>query len=292
MIEQLIIAASYFMVLGGYKIKVDNTTHKVAEIVFNNIMSDSGVVNHALDGLMEAMTARANVREGFEATPPSIDFEKSLIKNTCCESIELNILTHPKHIEAIANYTANGTLLTNRNKAFRREISKWIVPNTSGRKDGLHGTTLGFNTMASLAAPTAIKYIDMGKKMAEKSKQHILSSSMICVFSAVKNDERSWVEVGRKAVRCMLQLQENGFGHSVFTAALEYGNHIPQIQKITNPRLIPQFIFAAGKVKNNARIFSKRHDVNDKVMHTPPLSQRNRGEKQPITTSLLNLNIK
>ncbi|MEX1059033.1 MAG: hypothetical protein WEC17_01225, partial [Candidatus Saccharimonadales bacterium] len=262
-LKNLEIAARAFRVYRHTDL-TDQTGELVAEVHFVNLnrASEKDVDLRAL----QLIQTRSNYRGPFAPFPIS-DELRSFIAGLSHRQIKLHLVEERAKIEKLAELTAEGLKLAYNNPAFRREISSWINPNTSGKKAGIPGFALRMPTLTSHIVPKMIRFRDIGPKLAELNYRSFVSASAVVVLSAEKEEPQSWLAIGQAAQEIFLHLEPQGGAASIYVAAVEMGDLSQSVKETTEIRgkQKPQFLFCIGK-PIWPKVYSPRESLKSKLI--------------------------
>jgi hypothetical protein len=246
-IKNLEIAASAYDIKFTLDYRIDEKN--IAEFKFINLDKDNKLKANFKDKLSSIQT-RYNYRGPFKAlNVEEINKVKSILNSESSDNVKVNFIQDTKVIETLANATANGLRQAYGTEQFRKEISSWIRSNISSSKDGIPGYALRMNTLQSLILPKIMKHKNIGDKLAGLNYNSFITSSAVTIISSSKNSPSDWLEVGRIAQACFIELENNGFAYSIYVAAIEM-NLLTEQEKKTitqNNNQKPQFLFCIGK---------------------------------------------
>ena len=234
---------------------------KLAEITLTESNSKQGEL---LQTLFKTIPKRVNARGIFidEKLPTNL-LEKINFLNTD-KDIHINFFDKKEDIKKIADITALSMIDAYNNIGFRKELSYWMNSNFSLKKEGLPGYSLKMPFIVSMFAPLLIRYFNIGPFLAKVNTKSICSAPMIIIISG-KDDQKSWMEIGRLAERIMLYVQSLGYQTSIYVGSVEIGENYKKIQELTKKKDRPQFIFAIGHIPGRHKI-TPRHKVEDKMI--------------------------
>ncbi|MEP4684045.1 MAG: hypothetical protein ABJ015_20730, partial [Rhodopirellula bahusiensis] len=121
----------------------------------------------------------------------------------------------------IANLIDYGDRKQAANKAFRRELAKWIHSNNSSRKDGMPGYSHGVGDLASRFGQIIIRTFDWGDGQAAKDRQLAEGSPMLAVMATNEDTPQAWIECGRALSRMLLRGTAHGLDASFMNQPIE-----------------------------------------------------------------------
>ena len=234
----------------------------VAEVVF-----ESASPNKRIPPKVSAIFTRRNRRGVFKAEPIPHEVLDSAITadGNILVSPEIKVITDPEKIRCIADATATVMRRVYANASFRKEMSNWITPSGTSRKDGIPGYSLNISTIASWILPTLIHYVNIGNVLAKINYKSISSAPTLFGYGS-SDDTSGWVSVGFAASRAALTITAKGLDYSVFVASIEYED-TRQIAGETFELHQPlQFLFAAGSLPGKSEWMTPRMPVEQKLI--------------------------
>ncbi|MEK9206927.1 MAG: hypothetical protein AAB922_00455 [Patescibacteria group bacterium] len=165
-------------------------------------------------------------------------------------------------IDKLAQVVEVGTRFAFSNPAFRRELSEYVTPNNSNRKDGIPGYTANLNLISSHFLPWLMKRIDIGSPQAEKEGRMIRNCSHVLIISSSTDNQTAWLKSGFLFEAVALFLTENGISMSLSGAAIEPPLAPNIVQGIIKTDFRPQILCRLG-YSNKLPRHSPRYPVTD-----------------------------
>ena len=257
-LENLIAAAKAFGV--NAKVDLSELRDDSIRVSFQDVMSTSRIVD---PDSLKAITDRFNARGIFKQIPLDKGLADQIVKLSSKE-VETSLIDDKAAIRDIADLTAKGLEMAYADPAFRKEISSWIRPNFSKKRDGIPGYALRLSTPMSAIMPLMMRNFNIGKKLGQLNRGSLLSAPAVCVLSTPKEDAETWVKVGRTAEHIMLLFNRNGMKTSIFVASIEMGNLTKQLQSIVGTKYKPQFLFCGGYI-DTPQGHTRRYPLNDSI---------------------------
>jgi hypothetical protein len=195
--------------------------------------------------ILEAMKRRHSNRNKYEDKdiPENITNSwKELAKDL---GVELCVVRNKKDRSKIGDLVAAGTIDAMKNKAFKKELSKWVRHNLTKASDGMPGYGFNMPTVVSFFSPLAIKYLNIASSQAKLEKTLIDSSPVVCVICG-KNNTLSWVKAGRVYERIVVDAEKKNIKSATMTAAVEIGEYHKELMRILGSRERPLVMFRLG----------------------------------------------
>ena len=193
-LENLVIAAKY----AGYDPEVEYFPEGEPDECLLVTLKHSNVTgNH---NLFQAIPKRhTNRREYNKGQIPAADLNK--IGSVPTENgVTSLVLTEPDAIEQIIDLVRESNRIQMNDDAFMDEISSWIRFNDSEEElhlDGLTSRAMGRFSVPGWLGRMYMKIFVSAKNQSKTDEMNIRSSSALMVIISVKNDKKSWVDVGR-----------------------------------------------------------------------------------------------
>lgn len=216
---------------------------------------------------VEAIFIRKNRRGVFETRAIPQDILASAIRADMSglPLPEIKALTAREDMRRVADATAMVMRRAYARAPFRREMSKWITPTGSSRKDGIPSYSLNQSAIMSWLLPTIIRFVNVGNVLAGLNKAAIASAPAAFGFGASDNPS-GWVSAGYAASHAVLTLVAHGFDYSVFVASIEYDDTRQSVASVFGLRQPLEFLFVAGTLPGEAAWMTPRVSVDDKMM--------------------------
>lgn len=104
---------------------------------------------------------------------------------------------------------------------FRRELSNWVHPNWSERRDGLPGWSLGAGTLESAAIPIVLRTFDVGDGRAAIDSSLALGSPILAIIGSQSDNRNAWVQTGRVLSQVLLLAASVGLSASYLNQPIE-----------------------------------------------------------------------
>lgn len=217
--------------------------------------------------IIDAIFKRKNRRGNFEPKPipPHILEQAARPMYVTVTIPEVRVITDASAIRRVAESTSIVMRRAYARAPFRREMSKWITPTGSSRKDGIPGYSLNQSAVMSWLLPTIIRFVNVGNVLARLNNAAIASAPAAFGFGAPDNPS-GWVSVGYSASHAALTLVAHEFDYSVFVASIEYEDTRQSVASVFGLRQPLEFLFVAGTLPGEATWMTPRVPVDAKLM--------------------------
>jgi hypothetical protein len=123
------------------------------------------------------------------------------------DTVHVVLLTERKKVEGVVEYATQGNSAQIEDTAFVGELKKWIRFNESDAlhaRDGLFTFLTGNPTLPGWMGNILFSSLLSEKSENEKNARHLRSSAGVAVFTGLRADRPSWLEVGRAYQRSAL----------------------------------------------------------------------------------------
>ncbi|MBU6214804.1 hypothetical protein KGM48_03120 [Patescibacteria group bacterium] len=244
------------------QISLVNGDEHVAEITFS-----PATKAEEIPPLVVAIFKRRNRRGVFEDKPisQSIFDEATKMQMPSFIPPEVKVVTDRAALASIADATSGNMKRVYKRRVFRREMSSWITPNNSTRKDGIPGYSLNQPTFMSWILPTVIRLVNMGKVLAKLNNESIASAAAAFGFGA-EDSPSGWLSVGFAASHTALTLVAHNIDYSVFVASIEYEDTRKSVGEVFRLHQPLEFLFVAGTFPDEVAWMTPRISIEDKLI--------------------------
>jgi hypothetical protein len=195
--------------------------------------------------LLQAMTARRSNRLPFEDRGVPGRLLADL--QDAARRFDANLILIPfgPEREEVANLVEEATRIQFADPAFRRELSRWLAPNGSGRPDGMPGYAHGLGGFASRLAPFLTRRFDMGTGQSRRERVKILTAPALVVLCTAGDGRGDALRAGRALALVLLQARAAGLWASFFNAAVQLPLMRRRLSRLVEDE-VPQLLFRLG----------------------------------------------
>lgn len=146
--------------------------------------------------LFNEITRRYTNRKSYEDR--AIEPEKLQKLKNCIErdGFRLDIISDIDGKDKLADILARSQKTQLGNKEMRKELAKWIRPNTSDAKDGLPGYSFGYSDFESYLGSFIFGTFDMSSSRARIETANMKASPAAAVLSTDSDDKLNWIKAG------------------------------------------------------------------------------------------------
>ena len=246
-LENLVIAAKH----AGYdpEVKYFQASEPdeclLVTLKYSNVTGDNN--------LFQAISGRHTNRREYNKQPiPASDLKK-IESVPMEEGVTALMITDPIAIDQIIRLVREGNRIQMNDGAFMDEITSWI--RFSDSEEALHLDGLTSRAMGRSPAPGWLGRLFMrifvgAKNQSKTDEMNIRSSSALMLVISVKNDKKSWIDVGRSFERIALTLTTLEIENAHLNQPCEVPELKTQLQQHLAPGSVhPQLLLRIGYAK-------------------------------------------
>lgn len=178
------------------------------------------------------------------------------------EGLEIKVIKDKSKRSRLAKCVSKGMEFAFKNTNFRRELSCYVVPNSSSSLVGIPGYTAGLNSAGSRIIPRMMWYFDIGKSQSDLEYKRFYSSPAIVVIGSKVDNPRSWLVTGYWYQCIVLELTKRRIAHAISGAPIEAPLLPQKVQSIVESEYRPLMFFRIG-YSDQKTIHSPRRPVSD-----------------------------
>lgn len=240
-LENLLVAAEHF----GFAHHVDYLPDAgdpacVAVVAFRGGGSPSA---YRPPALFEMLPVRQTSHRAHLDRPLDASVLSAL--QACCveEGIVLRLDTDRVMRRAFSRLVARGDLQQFADPAFRRELSVWVAQGV-----------LGTPWLTSQLLRLLVRYVDIGRTQSRRDSELVLSSPVMGVLAAVRDDRTSQVQAGQVYERLSLAAAALGIQTQPMSQPVEIPELMDELSRLISPPvLVPQHPFRMGYAPRECR---------------------------------------
>lgn len=157
----------------------------------------------------------------------------------------LHVTTDPAVNDAVAELVARGDRVQYQSAEFRRELAAWVRPNRSRKGDGIPGSALGLNDLASALGPWATRTLDLGGVVARHDRLLCREAPALAVISS-EDCVAGWLAAGQLMEHLLLEITRLGLHYSFFNLAVEVPDLRTELRRMFSLDAWPQLLLRIG----------------------------------------------
>lgn len=185
----------------------------------------------AQSALTAAIPLRQSTRAVFDGRPVATGILSQLEKACNEPNVAAILMTDRTAIKQVADYVVEGNSVQMRDKAFMRELVRWMRFNDAealATMDGLFSRVSGNPSLPSWVARPLLSFVFTEGGENRKYREQIDSSAGVVVLAADRGDKSHWIAVGRACQRFGLQATALGLKYSFLNQPVEVAALRPQ----------------------------------------------------------------
>jgi hypothetical protein len=135
------------------------------------------------------------------------------------------------------------------NKAFRRELARWIHPAWGRSKDGVSGSSYGLSGPFNLLTPglpLLIWTLNLGTLIGAHHRELAEGSPVLAVLGTTDDTPKAWLAAGQALELVLLQATVAGLSASFLNQPLEVENLRSQLCQVIGRHGFPQILLRLG----------------------------------------------
>jgi hypothetical protein len=194
--------------------------------------------------LFEAIPLRRTNRQPFALRPVTYRIVDELARLAAIEGATLTRL-HPRAKAPLAEVITAADRAQFGDPAFRKELSKWLVPAGSRRKDGIPFAKKEYGSVLPIG-PLIVRTFDIGGKFAAQERQLATGSPVLVVLSTSGDERDDWLAAGQAMEAVLLRGTAAGLSASFLNQPLELDEIRPQVAALAADGGRPQLVLRMG----------------------------------------------
>lgn len=154
---------------------------------------------------------------------------------------------------------------------FREELSRWLVPQGSHRKDGIpfvekeYGSTLPFSLVRALRSPT------LGDVFGLLEETLVRGAPAVIVLGTQRDDVASWLACGQALEAVLLHATARGLSAAFLNQVLEIPTLRARVAEIAPEVGFPHMVLRIGVPAEPIERRAPRRNVADVIEVAPPV---------------------
>lgn len=195
----------------------------------------------------QAIPNRHTTRKPFTADPLVDQHVAELSTLARKHGVAIALTSDPAVRDEVAALVAQADRRQMADPAFRRELAKWVRPQTGFGAGGMSLSSFGLSDRLSAAASAAIRIFNLGAETATKFRRLTGQSPWLGLLSSSDDDERSWLRTGMALADIVLELAAGKIACSYLDQPVEVPHLRPQLARIMGVEGLPQMLLRIGR---------------------------------------------
>jgi hypothetical protein len=195
--------------------------------------------------LFDAITERHTNRGIYDSRPIEANIIQELEDSVDREGFRLKVMTDKEDRSQMAEILGRSHEIQLGNKAFRKDLARWIRSNTEDAWDGLPGYAFGYSDFESYLGKFIFGTFDTSSSRASKEMALMKDSPAVGVMGTEKEDKMTWVEAGMQFEKLFLTATKLGVRFDLFSQPVAIDELRQKMSEILNMRY-PQILIRMG----------------------------------------------
>lgn len=215
LLTNLLLAAEHFKM--GYEVErfPDGTDAETIAIV--KFKEDCAAAPQFSPDLFRQIAERHTNRGAYDDRPIEAEKIEAMKKAVGDGGFRIDVLTDPDGKAKMAEVLGESHKIQLGNKAFRKDLARWIRANNEDAWDGLPGYAFGYSDFESYFGKFIFGAFDTSASRARKEMALMKASPAVGVFSTDAEDKGIWVEAGMRFERLFLTATKLGVRFDLFS---------------------------------------------------------------------------
>lgn len=197
--------------------------------------------------LFDEITERHTNRGAYDDRPIEAEKIGAMKKAVGDGGFRLDVLTDPEERAKMAEVLGESHKIQLGNKAFRKDLARWIRANNEDAWDGLPGYAFGYSDFESYFGKFVFGTFDTSSSRARKEMALMEASPAVGVLSTDAEDKRIWVEAGMRFEKLFLTATKLGVRFDLFSqpvAIEELRKKMIEILDVEYPQILIRMGYA------------------------------------------------
>lgn len=209
-----------------------------------------GETDPAQTELFEAILQRRTNRQLFSDDPLPSDLVPALQAAAEAEGAWMKVIQEETERLALAELISEGDRRQWANARFRQELSHWVHPNHSARRDGIPGYAAGVDDLMSCMGPMVVRTFDLGEGQAARDSELAMGSPLLVVIGTVGDRPRDWVAGGQALAHVLLRATAARVRASFLNQPIELNDLRMNLAELVGMEGYPQLVLRLGYADN------------------------------------------
>lgn len=145
---------------------------------------------------------------------------------------------------------------------YRAQVSEWLAPTGSFRKDGIPFAEKEYGSRGRFAVGRSLRDPGLGDQFAAIEVDRILGAPLVAVFATEANDDLDWVDCGQALQAVLLRATALGLSAAFVDQVLEFEDLHKDVTALIGGVLIPQLVVRFGYAPPVEHL-APRRDLDD-----------------------------
>lgn len=196
--------------------------------------------------LFEAITRRRTNRSKFSDQPLGEVVEAAIDAALSANGVHSAWVKSRSDRAALAHLISLADREQFEDRAFRRELARWVNPSRYSEPDGLPAKSIGFDSPSNYVAPLLIRTFDLGEGKSAIDEALVQSSAAIMIVSTGFDQPIDWVRAGEALGAALLTAESLGVNASYLNQPCEVDDLRFRLAELQSVQGHPQLVLRLG----------------------------------------------
>jgi hypothetical protein len=215
LLTNLLLAAEHFKM--GYEVELFPDGVEAETIAVVKFGGGAAASPKFPPNLFDEITERHTNRGAYDDRPIEAEKIEEMKKAVGNGGFRLDVITDPEGRAQMAEVLGESHRIQLGNKAFRKDLARWIRANNEDAWDGLPGYAFGYSDFESYFGKFIFGAFDTSSSRARKEMALMKASPAVGILSTDAEDKRIWVESGMRFEKLFLTATKLGVRFDLFS---------------------------------------------------------------------------
>jgi nitroreductase len=198
-----------------------------------------------VEEMFQAIPRRRTNRLPLDGREPPEGLVTALLKEARREGAWLRPIEERERVP-VAELVAEGDELQLSSSRFRAELSRWVRPNGTPRRDGMPGYALGMSDAAARLHPLLVRLGSAAREQADRDRRRATTCKALLLLSTPRDGKLEWLTAGEALQRILLRAAARGLYASYFTQPIELPDLRRRLRELLVDPGAPQILLRLG----------------------------------------------
>ena len=218
--------------------------------------------------LLRAIPLRRTNRHAFLPRPVSADITNALIAAAAAEGAQVVRLL-PAQKQVLAHLIDEADQLQYGDPAFRAELSHWLIPRGSARRDGIPFSEKEFGSNLPFTLMRKLRSTSLGADFGKLEEDLVRGAPVVLVMGTRTDDPSEWLACGQALQAILLRATSLGMAAAFLNQVVELPAHRAQIAELCPEVGLPQMVLRLGYPSEPVHHPAPRRAVDDVLEIAP-----------------------
>lgn len=238
------------------------TDHDHPELLATLHLGAPHIATEEDHSLLAAVKTRHTNRRAFLPRPIAGALTDAMIEVARAEGATM-VRLHPDQKRVLAHVIGEADRLHYGNPAFRAELSHWLVPTGSRRRDGIpfvekeYGSPYPFTVSRTLGSP------DLADDLGDLEEDFVNGAPVVFVIGSRSDEPTEWLACGQALEAVLLLATTYGMSAAFLNQVLEVPDQRGRVAELVPEAGSPQMVLRLGYPVHEVEHVAPRRSIDD-----------------------------